>query len=141
MEKVRISIVSTQFLPDAEEDGDGVEFVTEGDYSYGAGRATLSYMESELTGLAGTRTVLSVESGLAELAREGAVQAKMLFEEGRKHTFVYNTEYGALFLGMDTKRIENGLGPEGGILEIRYVLDMDSVPLSRNTFKIEVKKV
>lgn len=54
MKDVIISIIGVQNFTQGSDDT--VELVTEGKYSYRDGRGELSYMESELTGMQGTRT-------------------------------------------------------------------------------------
>jgi uncharacterized beta-barrel protein YwiB (DUF1934 family) len=54
MKDVIISITGTQNF--SQDPTDAVELVTEGKYKYSNGRGELTYMESELTGMDGTKT-------------------------------------------------------------------------------------
>ena len=54
MKDVIISITGTQDAPQGEDNT--IELVTEGKYCFKDGRGKLTYMESELTGMAGTKT-------------------------------------------------------------------------------------
>ena len=112
MKDVIISIKGVQSLPQGESDS--VELVTEGKYSFRDGHGELSYMESELTGMKGTRTSFIFTPEEVVLPREGTLTSRMIFQEGRKNTFLYDTPYGSATMGLDTHRIHSTLGPMGG---------------------------
>lgn len=138
MKDVIISIKGVQNFPYGEEDA--IELVTEGQYSYRDGKGVLSYMESELTGLAGTRTSFLFAPDEVTIDREGTLTSRMTFREGRKNTFLYDTPYGSATLGLDTHRIRTSMGPRGGDMEIDYVIDLDHAVVGRNKFQINVKE-
>jgi uncharacterized beta-barrel protein YwiB (DUF1934 family) len=137
MKRVLISIKGFQSAQDADEES--FELVTDGEYSLEGGVAEFSYMESELTGFAGTRTSFVIEPDRVVLNRAGGTAGEMIFSEGKKHHFVYETAYGSLMMGIDTQSIRKELDENGGDLEIHYVIDIDNVVMSRNTFKINVR--
>ena len=60
MKDVIISIKGRQNDPNGEENA--VELVTDGEFDYKNGEGTLSYMDSELTGLEGTKTTFTIIS-------------------------------------------------------------------------------
>lgn len=140
MKNVLISIKGFQSTQQtAETDEESFELVTDGEYSMDNGIVDFSYMESELTGYAGTKTSFHVEPDRVVLNRAGGLNGEMIFSEGRKHHFVYETPYGSLTMGIDTQSIVKDLNDEGGNLEIHYIIDVDNVMMSRNSFKISVK--
>ena len=131
MEKpVIISIRGVQSLEPGEEDV--MELVTQGVLRQEEGEGfSLSYLESELTGLEGTMTTIQVEG-------EGTLNSEMIFQEGQKHVSLYETPYGGLMLGVNTHRAKADLGTAGGRLSIRYALEVDSQPIGENSFEIQV---
>lgn len=135
--EVIISIKGTQQVE--HEDGDAIEFVTRGDLERGGDVYTLSYQESELTGLAGTQTTLCIEPERVTMLRTGQVNTQMIFQEGQRHLSVYNTPYGALSVGVHTKHLTNELGEDGGRIEIDYSIEIDHAVTGRNTFSIDVR--
>lgn len=138
MKKVLISIKGFQSTQYSDEES--FELVTDGEYAFDNGIIEFSYMESELTGYAvGMKTSFVVEPDRVTLTRAGGVNGEMIFSEGRKHHFVYETPYGSLTMGIDTQSIIHEMDENGGNLEIHYVIDVDSVVMSRNSFKINVK--
>lgn len=133
-------IISVKGLLGANDDGEDIELVTGGKYSYSAGEANFEYMESELTGMEGTKTTFSVKPDTVTITRNGTVNMQMLFEEGRKNYFVYNTPYGSMTMGLDTQSVFSRLGENGGHLEVKYVIDMDDSLAMRTAFNIDIRE-
>ncbi len=133
-------IISIRGLQGAAEDGSEIELVTDGKYDFRDGTATFHYMESELTGLEGTRTEFLVQDGAVTVTRTGTVVMQMLFVEGEKHYFVYETPMGNMGMGLWTQSIRSALGENGGELSVRYMVDFGSTMMSENSFDIHIKE-
>ena len=133
------AIISVNGLLGTSEEGDEIELNTTGTYSYSPGNIYFEYMETELTGMSGTKTSFSVTPQAVTITREGQVGMQMLFEEGKKHYFVYNTPYGSVTMGLGTRDIENRLMENGGRLRINYTLDMFDMA-SRNNVTVDIRK-
>jgi len=138
MRNVIISITGIQ--NDANGDTDSVELVTAGQYGFENGESRFTYEESDLTGLSGTRTTFTINPMGVVLRREGSLNSEMVFEQGRKNFFLYETPYGNATMGVDTRRIDTSLDEHGGILEIDYDIDFNHTPMGRNQFKINVRE-
>lgn len=96
------------------QDDDTIELVTEGCLEPdGDDGYTLSYQESELTGLEGTLTTFQIERDRVTLLRVGEVNSQMVFEEGRRHLSMYDTPYGALSVGINTRKMRARAGRQG----------------------------
>ena len=74
---VWISIHSIQGYE--QEDEAQLEFSTEGYYYYEDGVGCLSYQESEVTGLEGTRTSMIVMADQVVVDRDGMLTSRMVF--------------------------------------------------------------
>ena len=125
---------------DVTEEEDSMDFTTDGVYSYEDGICRLSYMESDVTGMPGTRTVVVVSPEGIVVDRKGALTSRMEFREGLRKSFLYNTPYGTATMGVDTRRIRHSFNEHGGSAEIDYVVDMEHTVAVRNKFKINVKE-
>lgn len=138
-ENVIISIKGKQLY---EESGpEEMELVTAGTLKMdGAGGCTVSYQETELTGLEGTTTRLHIQKGKVTLLREGSINSQMVFEEGRRYLSMYETPYGALSIGVNTRRMRSTVGEAGGDLEIDYAIEIDNLVAGQNLFRMNVKK-
>lgn len=138
MRDVIISITGVQNDPNGDKDS--VELVTTGQYGMENGEIRFTYEESELTGLDGTRTTFTVSPMGVVLRREGSLNSEMVFQQGRKNFFLYETPYGSATMGVDTRRIDTRLGEHGGDLELDYDIDFNHTPMGRNKFKINVRE-
>ena len=139
MEKdVIISIKGTQKY-DGGEPG-AVELVTAGRLAQDEAGYTLSYQESELTGLEGTMTTIQVEGEQVTLMRVGEFNTQMVFREGRRHLSMYNTPYGAMAIGVNTRHLLADLSDKGGDIEIDYAIEIDHAIAGRSVFQIKVRE-
>ena len=138
-DNVIISIKGKQLY--AESSPDEIELVTAGTLKRDSrGGFTVSYQESELTGLEGTTTKLHIDGGKVTLLREGNINSQMVFEEGRRHLSMYETPYGELSIGVNTRRMRSTLGETGGDLEIDYAIEIDNLLAGQNLFRMNVRK-
>ena len=119
---------------------DVVELVTEGRLAREGESYTLSYQESEITGLGGTLTTLQVEGEQVTLMRVGEYNSQMVFQEGRRHLSMYNTPYGAMTIGVNTRHLLAQLTDQGGDIEVDYAIEVDHAMTGRSIFRINVKE-
>lgn len=134
-------IISIKGRQENDNGPDEMELVTAGQLRRNeSGGYTVSYQETELTGLEGTTTVLNIDGPRVTLLREGTVNSQMIFEVGRKHLSMYETPYGALSVGINTRRMRSTIGEAGGDLEIDYAIEIDNLMAGRNFFSMNVKK-
>lgn len=136
---VIISINSVQTLDDNPPET--IELVTEGQLiDCGDEGYTLTYQESELTGLEGTLTTLQVEPGCVTLLRMGEFNSQMVFQPGRRHFSMYETPYGALSIGINTRKMRAVLDAHGGQIDIDYAIEIDHEVAGRHLFHIDVRE-
>lgn len=139
MKDVLISIKGIHdLLDDSFGAQDPIELVTSGKYSHNKDETVFSYMESEMTGMQGTKTTFRIRPDIVTLEREGSTNSHMVFQRGKKHIFLYDTEYGSVSMGVSTGRLISGMTGSGGKIEIDYALDIDSVVISNNSFIIKI---
>ena len=119
---------------------DAMELVTKGRLAREGESYTLSYQESELTGLEGTLTTIQVEGEQVTLMRVGEFNSQLVFQEGRRHLSMYNTPYGAMSVGVNTRHLLTQLNDQGGNIEVDYTIEVDHALAGRNVFRIDVKE-
>lgn len=136
MKDVVIKIVGTQDY--GQNEPDSVELVTDGKFSYSEGCAQIKYSESELTGLEGTETFLSVCPTAVSMRRRGNLTSSTEFRLGERSAFLYETPYGNATMGVDTRKINVHMDENGGSLLIEYVVDMDHAVYGKNCFQLYV---
>ena len=137
-ENVIISIKGSQLYEG--QDPDVTDLVTAGTLLREQEGYTIAYQETELTGLEGTTTKLRIEGPRVTLLRQGSVNSQMIFEVGRKHLSMYETPYGALAVGIETRRLKNTVDEAGGDLEIDYAIEIDNLLAGKSLFQLNVKK-
>ncbi len=135
--KILLTILSTQcFQEDAPESS---KLVTEGEMSLEEDVIRLSYWETELTGLAGTKTAFCIQKDRVILERSGALQSKMTFKVGKEDQSLYDMGFGALMITVRTESIESGVTEEGGVLKVSYGISVEEETAGKITYEITVQ--
>ena len=100
----------------------------------------LTYDESEATGYKGSTTTIELFDGKkVVMSRSGSVSSNLIVELGKKHHCVYGTPYGDFMVGVNANYIHSDLGDNGGKLDFRYVIDVNSSYVGDFDISIEVK--
>ena len=139
MMKDVVIYIRTLFGTDGEEQ-DSIDFTTDGLYTYDGDTACLTYLETDVTGMEGTRTSVMVMPDKVVVDRDGTVTSRMVFRPGEKHAFLYDTPVGSATMHMDTRGLSSRFNEHGGHMEIDYVMDMEHAFASRNRFRLTVKE-
>ena len=135
---VMISVRGEQYFDGV--DPDATELMTEGTLETTDTGLLLRYRESELTGMEGTETTFEIGPRRVILRRSGSVSSQMVFEEGRRHLSMYDTPYGALSVGINTRKMRAELDARGGSIEIDYAIEIDHALAGQNLFRIHVRE-
>ena len=62
----------------------------------------------------------------------------MVFQEGRRHLSMYNTPYGAMTIGVNTRHLLARMDDQGGSIEVDYTIEVDHALAGRSVFQIQV---
>lgn len=128
---------------DKESHEDVIEFVTEGKL-YRKGNTTyVSYMESELSGVEGCKTSLTISDGKVKMKRSGeplGIPTVIEFEKGKRFKGLYDTPFGSIGMEVLTNSITTFNDKEDGKnhLSIDYNVSLRGVAESRNKLDIEI---
>ena len=128
---------------DKEEQEDVVEFVTEGKLYSREGAMMISYPESELSGLDGWTTYLTIKDDKVKLKRGSGgdpAHTVMEFESGKRFEGQYETPYGPIALELLTNSISPFTEDEAGNskLSIDYSVSLRGLMETRNKLDIEI---
>ena len=104
------------------------------------GEITLTYQETELTGMEGTTTRFSIRDDTVVLARTGMVNSQLVFQRGKRNSSLYETPWGMMQVDVFTTSLANRLDGRGGILEIKFNISVDHQVAGENQFKIRVRE-
>lgn len=122
------------------QEPDGTELMTEGTLRTTPEGFLLSYEESALTGMEGTTTTFELRGDQVWLTRTGTVNSQMIFEEGRRHTSLYETPMGDMTIDVLTSRLRHHMTERGGLLEICYSISLEHAVTGKSSFKIRVRE-
>lgn len=116
-----------------------IELVTEGCLSAAEDGWRISYEESDLTGLQGATTTFEARPGHVTLERTGAVESRMVFQEGVSHDSLYQLDVGALMVRVCAKKIDVSLTEDGGYLDVYYSIQIEQTMAGTVRYHIDVK--
>lgn len=122
-----------------EQEPDVIELVTEGQMEFRDGGWDICYEETDPTGLSGVTTLFRVEAGRVILRRSGKLVSEMVFEEGNSHTSLYQMEFGALMITVCAQRIFAQLGPEGGMIDLIYKIDIEQTTAGTVDYHLDIR--
>lgn len=122
-------------------DKDETELFTRGEYRFGKGSYFIDYDETEATGYEGCHVQLRVDDNMVVMTRTGTYFTSLIFERGVRHYCQYGAEFGECMVGVTTSVLDNKLSGNGGELNLKYSIDVNSGLVSENHIKITVKDV
>ena len=133
--KAIISIVSNASM----EDGEKIEVVSPGKYIKLDDGFKAVYEETEISGMDGTTTSLTIKDSEVLLEREGTTNTKMVFNEKEPSVSLYSTPYGTLEISINTKKLKVEMNDDGGELNIDYdMIVMGQKPLT-TSLRLKIK--
>lgn len=122
--EVKIHIISEQWTP--QEKTEPMKLMTMGLLSHDKNTKewTVSYDESEATGMNGTKTSLRLKTdGRVHFLRTGAVEMDVLFESGGHFLTQMQTPFGLFDISILTNEVKGDLSEKGGELTLGYSLN------------------
>lgn len=133
-------IISIRGLQESEgETADPITLVTAGRFYRKNGLYYITYDETALTGLEGTRTTVKVGADSVKVIRTGLYPSELLFELGKRNMSLYHTEYGDLSIVVSTNHIQNTLTDDGGDLDVKYTVEVANTPVGVNHLTLNIK--
>ena len=103
-------------------------------------RVSISYEESEATGMSGSTTTLSYMHSSPEvvtMTRTGMVSATLVFEESKRHHCIYKTPFMPFEVCVHTTKVINKL-PEDNTLDLDYIVEIRGAKAERTKFKMQI---
>ena len=132
---VTISIKGLQTI--SEDEDDVFDFFTDGILSTNNGKHVITYNESDLTGINGTKTTVSIENqSKVTITRTGDYKSHLILELGKRHLCPYETPYGSMMMGVSTNDISCNITAAGGTLSFDYDFELNYQHASRNKMKM-----
>lgn len=138
-QKVMLSIRGRQAYQDQEPDV--IELVTEGVMEYLNDGWSISYEESDLTGLGGVTTTFLVEPDKITLSRTGKLNSQMVFQEGMTHDSLYQADFGALMISVTATKIRADITPKGGVIDLVYRIEIEQSAMGTIDYHLDIKPI
>ncbi len=123
-QEVLLTLKGLQFDQKEEDDGQ-IETVVVGDYYKRNGRHYVIYEEVTEGFAQATKNRLKFSEHMLELSRSGLVNVHMIFQENKKNLTNYNTPFGQILIGIDTKKIRIEEGQDNIVVDVDYALDIN----------------
>lgn len=133
--KAVISILSNASM----EDGEFIEVVSPGKYVKIDNGYQAIYEETEISGMDGTTTKLTIRDEEVLLEREGTTSTKMLFNEKQPSISLYSTPYGMMEITISTKKLNVDVNEEGGKIKIDYEMAIAGQDALTTSLSLKVK--
>ena len=141
MKDVTLNITGIHYYDN--EEGDRMEFVTEGKMYRRGETIYLTYDESFLTGLPDCRTRLTLDRDKVKMTRRGSavgIDTEMVFEKGSRYRGYYDTEFGPIEMELLTNELKNSVTyEEDGSVDIDYEISLKGLSEGRSKLNIQVR--
>lgn len=111
-----------------------------GSYTDDGERISISYDESEATGMEGSTTTISFlksEPHIVSMTRTGLVSATLVFEEGKRYHCIYKTPFMPFEICIRTIKVENLL-MLSGTLSLDYIVEIRGAKAERTKFSCKI---
>ena len=116
------------------------ELATEGLMTIEGEEVTLTYQESEITGMEGTTTRFIVRGDTVLLERTGMIVSRMEFKQGERSSSFYETPWGTMAVDIATTKLAHRLTERGGVMEIAFTIAVNHQVTGENRFKVRVRE-
>ena len=131
--------VSSKISVDGETNG--IELTTTGNYCRVNGKWVMMYEESLDGSPEKIRTVIRATDDSVSITRNGDTSSRMVMKLYERNMCHYNTEYGAIMMGVYCTDIKTDLNEAGGTIYMSYTLDINAAVFSKNEVTIKIREV
>lgn len=124
-----------------EGETNSIELTTIGNYCRVNGKWVMMYEEPLEEKNGNIRTVIRATDDLVSITRNGDTSSRLIMKLHERNMCHYNTEYGAIMMGVYCTDIKTDLNEAGGIINMSYTLDVNAAVFSKNEVTIKVREV
>ena len=132
--KVLVSITGVQSGPHGEENT--IELLTEGTLSHGEGTTSITYAESEMSGMEGSQTIISILGDAVSVHRSGRYGSNFVFKKGEKCLNVYATPFGRMQMGAFPLKVYTNIGEQEGEVDLEYEIEIQGQNAGLNRLRV-----
>ncbi len=133
------AMITIKGMQKYDYDSDKTELMTDGTFEKKGDNYFISYNESEMTGMDGAMTLITVEDDdTVTMLRTGGFTSAMVFNVGKRNLCHYETPEGDFTITASARKIINRLNENGGTLSLNYSLDFNNEHMSDNNVFIKI---
>ena len=134
--------IDTDNIPVSEESPEPeiMDINSFGNYVDDGERISISYNESEATGMEGsltTVTFLKSDPSVVSMIRSGLVSTTLVFEEGKRHHCMYKTPFMPFEVCIRTIKVDNTMIGFGS-LSLDYIVEIRGAKAERTRFSFQI---
>ena len=134
--------IDTDNIPISEESPEPeiMDINSFGSYVDDGERISISYDESEATGMAGsvtTVTFLKKDPSIVSMIRSGLVSTTLVFEEGKRYHCMYKTPFMPFEVCIRTIKVDNTI-PTFSTLSLDYIVEIRGAKAERTRFSFQI---
>ena len=122
----------------AEQEPEIISLITEGVLEKRADGWSISYQESDLTGMEGVTTTFYVQKDCITLTRTGKLNSEMVFRLGVPHESLYKMEFGALLITVCATSIGWDVSEIGGVIDLVYDIAIEQAVMGVVTYHLDI---
>jgi uncharacterized beta-barrel protein YwiB (DUF1934 family) len=115
-----------------------ISLITEGVLEKQADGWSVSYQETDLTGLEGVTTTFIVQKDCVTLNRTGKLNSQMVFRLGEPHESLYQMEFGAFLITVCATSISWDISEIGGIIDLVYNIAIEQTEMGVVTYHLDI---
>ena len=126
--------------PKDTPEADILEINSMGTFTDDGERISISYNETEATGMEGSITCISFLKSSPEIltmTRDGLVSATLVFEDGKRHHCIYKTPFMPFEVCVKTNKVTNSILIDGA-LDLDYIVEIRGAKAERTKFKMKI---
>lgn len=141
--KIQIAQKPIDILGEVPEEPERSELLTYGKFYKEADSYILEYDELDDYKNYYCTTRLELKEGnkyKVTVIKEGKISTILPIEVGKSTNCLYNTPYGSLDIGIWGEFVLASICEDGGTIEFKYQLDINSMATSKNHIKITISK-
>ncbi len=132
---VLIRIGGLQFQQEGQEK---VEVINSGSYYFKNQKHYILYDEAIEGFSEPNKNKIKIDQGIVEVQKKGPITVQMVFDEKNKHISYYQTPYGSMEMGIDTKKVELREKDDQMDLKIEYSLEINQEHLAECNIEISI---
>lgn len=121
-----------------EQEPEIISLITEGTLEKTPDGWSVSYQESDLTGLAGVTTTFLLQDNCVTLTRTGKLNSQMVFRLNERHESLYEMEFGALMITVCATSIGWDISEIGGIVDLQYNIEIEQTAMGVVTYHLDI---